>query len=376
MKILQIIDSLTWGGAQKMVVHLTRSLRTYGAEIAVVNLRHPPNPIIEKTLLDAGAKIYTFPFPKLFSPVSFIGILGLVRRERFDLIQTYLAYSNIVGGLAGWMARIPVIGSLRSTSDSPQERSRKREVLDNFSLKYFCSRVLANGYAVAEAGKSRLGDTRIDVIPNAVDLIEPLPTGERQKMRMEIVGDLEGPIILSVGRMDYRKGFPDLINGFAKISSLYPSSALVIAGGGGLFDELTKQVSEMNLGGRVFLLGSRDDVQKLLGIADIYVNSSNSEGMPVSVLEAMSLGLPVIATSVGDTPYVVKPGTGVLIPPGEPGQIAQALKRLMDSPEECLKLGGAAREHIMHRHGLHAWVNQMIDLYSQIVPHVTDTLTR
>ncbi len=359
-----------------MVVHLTHSLRAYGAEIVVANLRHPSNPIIEKNLLAAGAKIYTFPFPKLFSPASFIEILRLVRRERFDLIQSYLAYSNIVGGLAGWMAGVPVIGSLRSTSDSPQEQSRKREVLDNLSLKYFCSRVLANGYAVAEAGKSRLGDTRIDVIPNAVDLIEPLPQDERQKIRMEIVGGLEGPVILSVGRMDYRKGFPDLINGFAKISSLYPSSALVIAGGGGLFDELAKQVSEMNLGGRVFLLGSRDDVQRLLGIADIYVNSSNSEGMPVSVLEAMSLGLPVIATSVGDTPYVVQPGTGVLIPPGEPDQIAQALKRLMDSPDECLKLGRAAREHIMHKHGLHAWVNQMIDLYSQVVPRATDTLTR
>lgn len=359
-----------------MVVHLTRLLRAYGAEIVVVNLRHPPNPIVEKNLLAVGAKIYTFPFPRLFSPASFIGILRLVRRERFDLIQSYLAYSNIVGGLAGWMAGIPVIGSLRSTGDSPQERSRKREVLDNLSLKYFCSRVLANGYAVAEAGKVRLGGTRIDVIPNAVDLIEPLPPGERQTLRKEIVGSLEGPIILSVGRMDYRKGFPDLINGFAKICSLYPSSALVIAGGGGLFDELAKQVLKMNLDGRVFLLGSRDDVPKLLGIADIYINSSNSEGMPVSVLEAMSLGLPVIATSVGDTPYLVQPGTGVLIPPGEPGQIAQALKRLIDSPDECIKLGRAAREHIMHRHSLYAWVDQMIDLYSRVVPRAIEMLKR
>lgn len=359
-----------------MVVHLTRSLRAYGAEIVVVNLRFPPNPVVEKNLIAAGAKIYTFPFPKLFSPTSFIRILGLVRHEQFDLIQSYLAYSNIVGGFAGWIVGIPVIGSLRSTSDSPQERSRKRELLDNFSLNYFCSRVLANGYAVAAAGKARLGDARIDVIPNAVDLIEPLPLSERQKMRKEIVGSLEGPIILSVGRMDYRKGFPDLINGFAKICSLYPSSSLVIAGGGGLFNELEKQILEMNLDGRVFLLGSRDDVSKLLGIADIYVNSSNSEGMPVSVLEAMSLGLPVIATSVGDTPYVVQPGTGVLIPPGEPDQIAQALKRLIDSPDECLRLGKAAREHIMQRHGLHAWVDRMIDLYSQVVPHATDMLTR
>lgn len=369
MKILQIIDSLTWGGAQKMVVHLARSLHPLGVEVMVINLREPPNPIVKEYLEAAGAKVYTYPFPKLFTPSSIRQIIELVYRERFDLIQAYLAYSNVIGALAGWLTGTPVIGSLRSTSDSPQEYSRKREILDNLALRYFCKRVLANGYAVAEAGHKRLGDIKIDVIPNAVDLIGPLSQEERQALRQEIVGDLKGPIILSVGRMDYRKGFPELINGFAKICSEYPSAALVIAGGGGLFDTLMAQIAEMNLEDRIILLGSRDDVPRLLGIADIYVNSSNSEGMPVSVLEAMAAGLPVIATTVGDTPYVVQPGTGILIPPSDPDQIAHALKRLLDSPEERFTLGDLARQHIATHHGLQAWTNQILELYSQVAPH-------
>lgn len=369
MKILQMIDSLTWGGAQKMVVHLAQTLRPLGMEITVINLREPANPVVKDLLESAGAQVYTFPFPRLFSPASFLGIVNFVYRERFDLIQSYLAYSNIVGALAGQLSGIPVIGSLRSIGDDPQGYSRKREFLDNLALRYACTRVLANGYVVAEFGHKRMGNIHIDVIPNAVELVPPLfSIEERRRLREQIVGNADRPLILSVGRMDYRKGFPDLLRGFADICSCYPTAALVIAGGGGLFDDLLSQVHALNLENHVFLLGARDDVSRLLAIADIYVNSSISEGMPVSVLEAMAAGLPVIATAVGDTPYVVQPGTGLLISPGKPDQIAEAVKHLLASPVECTALGQAAREHIYRHHSLSVWRKKMLELYTQVTP--------
>jgi glycosyltransferase involved in cell wall biosynthesis len=337
-------------------------------EITVINLGEPANPVVKDLLESAGAQVYTFPFPRLFSPASFLEIVNFVRRERFDLIQSYLAYSNIIGALAGQISGIPVIGSLRSTGDNPQAYSRKREFLDNLALRYGCKRVLANGYAVAEFGHKRLGNIHIDVIPNAVELVPPLLMEERRRFREQIVGNADRPLILSVGRMDYRKGFPDLLRGFADICSCYPTAALVIAGGGDMFDGLLSQVHALNLENHVFLLGSRDDVPRLLAIADIYVNSSTSEGMPVSVLEAMAAGLPVIATAVGDTPYVVQPGTGLLISPGEPDQIAEAIKRLLASPAECTALGRAAREHIYRHHSLSVWRKKMLELYIQVTP--------
>jgi len=368
MKILQIIDSLTWGGAQKMVIHLTQTFCPLGMEITVINLREPPNPEVKRLLESAGARVYTFPFPKLFSPASFWGILKFLRGERFDLIQAYLAYANIVGSLAGRLNGIPVIGSLRGIGETPEGYSRKRELLDNLALRYGCKRVLANGYIVAEFGHKRLGNIHIDIIPNVVSAAPALPPEERQRLREELVGDASRPLILSVGRMDYRKGFPDLLRGFAEVRASHPTVALVIAGGGDMFDEISSLKRELDLDGSVYLLGARDDVPRLLASADLYINSSNSEGMPVSVLEAMAAGLPVIATTVGDTPYVVQPGSGLLIPPEQPKEIAAALNRLLNSPAERDELGNAAREHIRKNHSLSAWRAQMLELYAQAAP--------
>jgi glycosyltransferase involved in cell wall biosynthesis len=371
MRIVQVIDSLTIGGTQKMMIHLTGKLRFLGIDVTVVGLRHPVADSIMHDLDAMGVRVFIFPFPKLISLLSlrsFIKLLVFLRKEKFDLIQANLAHSNVVAGFAGWLLRTPVIGSLRNAGDDPLTYSSKRELLDTFSLKYFCRRILANGYAVADFARKRLGNTKIDVIPNAVAPILPISDEARGKLRMDIAGSLERTIIFSAGRFDSRKGFSVLIQAFAQIHDRFPDTILVLAGDGYLRQDLQVLIDKLGIHENVVLLGFRNDVHALLASVDIYVNSSLAEGMAVSILEAMSIGLAVIATSVGDTPYVVQPGTGILVPPNQSEEIAFALEHLLKFRGERYSMGLSARRRILNDFNLDVWVQRFLALYAEITP--------
>jgi L-malate glycosyltransferase len=368
MRIAQMIDSLHWGGAQKMQIFLVQSLQPLGIDLTVISLRQDSNSSVAAQLEAAGARVVTFSFPRLFSIGSFVHLVQFLRHESFDLLHTYLTYSNIIGSFAGQLSGTPVITSLRSAGVDPRYFRPRRVRLENLALRYAARKVTANGYVVADVGRKRLPNVHIDVIPNAIDLIPPLAEDQRQTLRAQITGDPQRPMLLSVGRLALPKGFPDLLDAFACLHSDFPSAALVIAGEGDMAGELRTTIARLGLDGHVFMLGLRNDVPALLGAADLYVNSSHWEGMPVSVLEAMAAGLPVIATAVGDTPWVVKPGTGVLVPPYRPKELAMAMANLLASPEQRSCLGLAARDHIQRNFNRDVWRRNLLNLYAQVVP--------
>jgi len=375
MKIVQMIDTLQVGGAQKMQVFLARSLRSLGITLTLINLSRHADASLVAQLEAEDVRIVSFPFRHLFSPVVFFRLVIFLRKEKFDLIHAYLTYSNIIGSIAGCISGIPVIASLRS-ADYRQRKNAIRERLEDFCLQHFADRVLANGDAVGEFARQRSGKTPVDVIVNAVNMVLPLAEEERNFLRGELVGNPRRPLVMSVGRLTKPKGFFDLLDAFKIIHSAQPYAALVIAGGGPLFEELTSRVNELGLGQDVFLLGQRNDVPRLLAAADIYVNSSHREGTPVSVLEAMSAGLAVVATSVGENPFLLDQSTGRLVPPNRPDQLADAVLTLLESPQTRMDLGQSARALAQKKYGQSEWRRNLLALYAKFLPKAEEVLAR
>ncbi|HEY3311087.1 MAG TPA: glycosyltransferase [Anaerolineales bacterium] len=369
MRIAQMLDTLSQGGAQRMQVFLVESLQPLGVELTVISLREPSkSPYLER-LQAAGARVVSFPFPRLFSPGAFINLVKFLSHEKFDLLHAYLTYSNIVGSMAGRLTGTPTIASLRNADKQGVSYTPKRAMLEVFAMRYLATRVMANGIAVAEVARKRLNNARkVDVIPNAVDLIPSIPEDERRLLRQAVLGDPGRKFILSVGRLTAAKGFHDLIDAFALVHAQDGLAALVIAGGGDLRNELNEHVAHLGLTGHILLLGPRDDVPKLLAAADIYVNSSHWEGTPVSVLEAMAAGLPVVATRVGENPYLLEPDAGLVVQANQPAELASALLTLLASDVKRQSLGQAARERIGHSYSRVTWQKSLLALYSEITP--------
>lgn len=379
MRIAQMLDALNWGGAQKMQLFLVQSLRPLGIDVTVISLDHSPASPLPADLQAVGARVVTVPFPRLFSPISFLKLIGFLRRERFDLLHGYLTYSNIVGSLAGQLSGTPFFGSFRNAGYDSSRVSARRSKIESFCLRHFADGIIANGYAVADFGHQQVGDdVSIDVLPNAVDvnIIPQLSRDEKQSLRRELVGDADRIIILSVGRLTSQKGFDHLLQAFARVHAKHPRAALVIAGAGRLLESLAAQIRSLGLDGHAFLLGQRDDVPRLLAVTDIYANSSLLEGTPVSVLEAMAAGLPIVGTSVGDTSHLLGSDSGILIPPAQPEALAAALTDLLDNPKQRAALGLAARARVQKEFSPRAWARNLLALYSKLAPSAKDYLKK
>lgn len=368
MRILQMIDTLKWGGAQKMQVFLAESLCSLGFDITVATLRTESNSPIRSQLQSMGVEVLTFPFPRLFSPLSFLNLVQHIRQSRYDLIHAHLTYANLVGTLAGRLTGTPVIASQRTAGGDSSYTKTWRYMLENWVVRNWATRIMANGWAVADFAGKRFAPRKIDILPNAIDLIPPLDPQEFHRLRTELVGDSTRPLIISVGRLSPPKGFPDLLDAFALLHQEYPSAALAIAGGGILYETLSSQIKKLGLNGHAFLLGVRNDVPRLLAASDIYVSSSHWEGLPVSVLEAMAAGLPVVATNTGDIPHILIPGTGKIVPVGGVEQIKNALLELLNDMDKSSALGAAAKIHIEQDFSRESWNSRLLTLYARVLP--------
>lgn len=356
MRIAQLIDSLTVGGAEKLQVMLARALRDRDVELTVVTLYPSRFGDLEAKLESLGVRVVALHASSLFSPLRATRLAWFLRRQSFDVLFTHLTGANILGPVAGRIAGVPTIATLHSVFRRP-----RREALGSWSLSCMATCAVAVGNSVARAHRGRLGHTRCEVIPNPVELNPPLPPAERLAMRRELIGTKE-VMLVSVGRLAPDKGYPDLLAAFAAICRTHPGIALVIAGAGALKEQLHAQIESLKLRGHAHLIGYHDDVPRLLAAADAYVSSSHWEGLPLSVLEAMAAGLPVVATDVGDVRMAVVDGTGILVPPHEPAAFAAALRLVLDDAGRARAMGAAGRRHVLQNFGVDRWAERLLQL--------------
>ena len=368
MRIVIIIDSLKVGGAQKLVATLVSYAPKEQLELTVVSLAKEESSAILDQIQTCGVPVFSFPANSLVDPLRFRQLVVFLRKERFDLIHTHLAYANIIGCLAGYYAKIPVVSTIHSTNwDSRRALAFLTAQLELLAFRHYAQRIVAVGYTVAEAYKNHLGGRVVDVIPNGIPISEPVPDEIRMKLRQEISNDSSRPVIITVGRLVKVKGFEDLIEGFSLLEKRSPRPMLVIIGSGRLFNQIKKKVSDMKLTESVNCLGERSDVSHLLAAGDIYVNSSYREGLPLTILEAMMAGLPIVATAVGDIPRIVVDEIGLVVPPYEPSCLAQAIEKLLDAPANIRKMGMAARSIAIRDYSIDVWMQRLLSLYREVL---------
>jgi glycosyltransferase involved in cell wall biosynthesis len=365
MHIVQIIDILTRGGAQQLLVTFGAEARRRGIKTTVMCLNdNDEGSVLAERLRQQGVEVVRFPAARLADPNRLRKMIRFLQRGKFTAAQTHLTYANILGTLAARIARVPVVGTLHLSGADPDLLPRKQQI-ENSVLRRWSKDIIAVGYAAAELHETLIPGREIKVIHNAV---EPLPTisaEERQALRTELLGDPARPFLLSIGRLTSIKALPDMIDAFAIVAQRHPEAMLIMAGSGDQRDKIVARIAHHGLDQRVRMLGPRDDVALLMRSADVFVSSSFREGLPVAVLEAMSAELPVVGTTVGDMPHVVVPGTGIIVPPHQPDQLAGALNQLLDDPAAMQAMGVAAAAHVATHHSPRIWVDQLLSVYEQ-----------
>ena len=259
----------------------------------------------------------------------------LIRARGVDLVHTWQSAETYIAALAVVGTRAELVRS--RTITKPIRPHVARPMLQRVCRASFvtCSRI---EQAVVASGFPR---ERIHPLVEGVDTGRFRPDPEARALRGELGLPADARVVANIGRLEAVKGQVHFIEALARLPADVHG---VIAGEGRARAALEQRRAELGLERRVLLLGVRADVPRVLAASDVYaLTSTGSEGSSRATLEALATGLPVVCSDVGMLPDIVRAPHGLLVPPGDPGALADALRALLDDPRRLAEMGRAAR---------------------------------
>ena len=288
-------------------------------------------------------------------PLGLLELVRLFRRVRPDIVHANSSKAGVLGRLAARIARVPVsVFTVHGWAFMQYHGAASTMYLWLDRLV----RPLTTAF-VCVSETTRAAGIRARTCPGATTTVIPNAVDVSAAPRAALTG--EPPRVVSVGRLKEPKDFVSLVRALAQVDA--PFRAAII-GDGPDRSLIEEAIRATGLGDRVELLGERADVPAQLAASDVFVLSSLSEGMPISVLEAMAAGLPVVASAVGGVPELVVEGeTGLLVPPGDPDALGAALQRVLADGELRRSLGAAARRRAEERFDLGPFREAHVTLY-------------
>ncbi len=291
----------------------------------------------------------------------------LLRREKIDVIETFTHDSNMLALPIAWLARVPV--RIATHHGQIEGFSRWREFVHSWIINTNIAIVLV---AVSEktrqiALKEGVKAEHISVIQNGIDPLR-FDGMQRVEVRREMGVGADDLFLLSIGRLVYQKAHEVLISAMLIVLKEYPTVKLGICGDGVLREILEDQIKSHQLEGAVRLWGRQDNVAKFLAAADIFVLPSRWEGLPIAVLEAMSAGLPIIATKVEGVDEVIDEGVhGFLVPVEDADALAQAILQLLRDPQLRARMGAAVKQRVNDMYSLDRMGEQYLALMLKLL---------
>lgn len=336
MKIVQVIPYFCFGGAETMCENLSYGLRELGHEVLVISLYNRKTPISQR-MEQAGIRIvYLDKKPGL--DLSMVGkIAGVLRREKPDVVHTHLntiKYGAAAARLAGVKTCVHTVHNVAQK----EAEGKAEKVISGFYFSRGWSIPVGLSPAVQKTISQfyKMDKAQIPVIYNGIDLSRCIPKENYS---------LSKPIsLLHIGRFNQQKNHLGLLRAFAEIQKMFPNSRLDLVGEGELRPDVEAEAARLGLQNRVRFLGSQSNVYPLLHQADVFLLPSEFEGMPMTLIEAMGTGLPIVATAVGGVPDMLTDGTSALLTPCDPDAVARACVSLLEREELRQQLGQAAKE--------------------------------
>jgi glycosyltransferase involved in cell wall biosynthesis len=360
VKVVHLVIGGEVAGGQLVALRLARAAGERGWEAVFVS---PEEGGFVRLARSQGFRVVVVPLAERIDYRSFVRLLRALRAEQPDVLHTHVHFSlNTLGRVAGRLAGARVIAHMHIENVFRRGGlSRRLQIAFDNTTARLCSAVVAvsesTGAALARQGYPR---GRLVVVPNGVDP----PTASAQ--RPEGVPE-HAPLLIEVARLAPVKGQRELIEALARLQRSDAVAMLVgqdFEAGGAYRRELESRAAALGVAERVVFAGYRDDVPALLAASDVFVLPSRIEGLPLTVLEAMAAGKPVVATRVGGTPEAVVDGeTGLLVPPGDIDALAHALDALLGDPVGARVLGEAGRRRAERTFSAAVMSGRVLSLY-------------
>ncbi len=352
IKVCHIITGLTTGGAETVLKRLIESDPESIPDIVVVSLTHPLA-IIGESLLNQGVKVYALNLSPLgFNiPIILWQLVKLIRQYQPQIVQTWMYHADLLGGVAAYLAgQRNIVWNIRIAAVPKDNKLTIAIVRISALLSHWLPQKIV---CVAEAAKRLHIDygydaNRMVVIHNGLDIANfTANTAQIAALRQQCFAENE-MVIGWVGRFHPDKGHENFVKAAAIIVKSYPQAKFLLVGEDCDVNntQLMASLTGRDLLRHFILLGERSDVPVCLAVMDIFCMPSSNEGFPNALVEAMAMGLPCIATDVGDTAFLVG-DTAIVVPPQNEQALAEGLLQVIAlSAKQREQMGQQAKERV------------------------------
>jgi len=354
MRVLHLDTEPGWRGGQQQVLLLAQGLASHprfrGEAITVCQ----PGSALAQRLITAGLPRAELAVRSPWSPLAAWRLRRLAAELDADIIHAHASHAHTLAALAcaGSGRRLVVT---RRVDFAPKGRWKYRRCTAVVAVSEAVSRILRDGGVPANL---------LTVIHDGVDPAR-FAAADRGRGRASLGLAVDDLAVLCVAALEDHKDHATLLSAWEGVAAQHPRAHLLLAGDGGLREAITTRAAALP---RVRLLGFRDDIPDLLAAADILALTSHLEGLGSTVMDAMHLGVPVVATRAGGLPELIADGEdGLLAPVRDAAGVAAALARLLDDADLRLRLGAAARRTAERRFLAPAMVDAHVDLYDRIM---------
>lgn len=379
--ILHIIDSLEYGGAQRLLSLLAQFTppESYRMVVAVLQDKNPLAQKFEKT----GVNLYLFnrARPSILKPLRFISyvyrnlkdIISICKKEHVDIIHCHLSDAEFLGILAAVILGIRNVFITIHVSRlfPPYSKSDPRLLARKLLMRIlyrFTKGIISVSKEVTDEVQNivKVSKEKIFTLINGIDTKVFESPGDCEYIREELGLNQNTKVLLNVGRLTEAKGQVYLINAMKLLASRYPGIRLLIAGEGELKPFLKELVIRNELERFVIFLGTRDDIPELLSLADVFVFPSVHEGTPLSLLEAMAAGKPIVASDIPPhRDLLVDRHSAILVSPEDSLDLAEAIEKLLMDSKLGVELGMKARETVQKNFDINVMISQLIEIWER-----------
>jgi glycosyltransferase involved in cell wall biosynthesis len=361
-----LVPRLERGGAEIFAVELANRVDRSRFDVEVCVTRRGSEPDMAAALAETGLRVIDLDRSSLRHLTPWGGFVRHLRAHPADILHSHTFGANVWGSLVGRVARTPVIIATEHTWS--YQGQPVRVLLDRHLIA-------RNAAFVAVSAHDRARMIDVEHVPEEVIRVIPTgyvakPSAPSEDLRSLLGVQRDAFIVGVVAGLRRQKALDLLIRAFATVRVRFPTARLVLIGDGAERDSLEALVRTLCLRDSVTFLGDRHDASELIDQVDVFALSSAYEGTPLALIEAMWKGRAIVATRVGGVPDMIVDGvSGLLVAPGSPPALADAIGRLLADASLRAELGTRAREHAVATYAfercVEAWENLYCELYER-----------
>lgn len=366
IRVVHLLPALQIGGAERLAVNLCL-YHTERTAPACVIYDPPSDTHYERQLRQAQIPLVSVYKQRAYDMGVLVRLLRLLRYLKPTVVHLHISGINYAYPLLP-LLRVPSVYTVHNIAERDLHARRGGRLVQYLAFRYRLGRVqpVAISEQVRVSFQQLYGWGEVPVIWNGIPVEEFTPSPERRACWRAREGFSETEtLIVCIAGFRPQKNLSLLIRAFAGLSRA--AARLVLVGSGEQEAQLRALAHELGVAARVHFLGVRHDIPAILNACDLFTLSSDWEGTPMAIMEAMASGLPVISTAVGGVPELVQHGiTGLLTPPGDMDALRDALQQLLSDSALRESMGNAARQFAVERFDIRKTVDAYEQLYAQL----------